>query len=203
MNFLNLAQNRYTTKMYNGKRIPEDTLNQLKEILRLAPSSINSQPWQFVFVGEERKNNLFAPLSLINEEQVKAASHIVIFRVLESVARFEQEAPSYISESGFAFYQKYIKSQGDAHVETWMGHQVYVALGYFLSACAAMGIDSTPMEGILPSEYDKHLPKDGYRTLFAVAIGYRDPEDANQPNRTPKRRKTEVVKSEEWKVKSE
>ena len=75
MNFLNLAQNRYTTKMYNGKRIPEDTLNQLKEILRLAPSSINSQPWQFVFVGEERKNNLFAPLSLINEERVKAASH--------------------------------------------------------------------------------------------------------------------------------
>ena len=182
MNFLNLAQNRYTTKMYNGKRIPEDTLNQLKEILRLAPSSINSQPWQFVFVGEER---------------VKAASHIVIFRVLESVARFEQEAPSYISESGFAFYQKYIKSQGDAHVEAWMGHQVYVALGYFLSACAAMGIDSTPMEGILPTEYDKHLPKDGYRTLFAVAIGYRDPEDANQPDRTPKQRKTDVVKSEE------
>ena len=98
MNFLNLAQNRYTTKMYNGKRIPEDTLNQLKEILRLAPSSINSQPWQFVFVGEERKNNLFAPLSLINEERVKAASDIVIFRVLESVTRFEQEAPSYISE---------------------------------------------------------------------------------------------------------
>ena len=45
MNFLSIAQNRYTTKMYNGKRIPEDTLNQLKEILRLSPSSINSQPW--------------------------------------------------------------------------------------------------------------------------------------------------------------
>ena len=79
MNFLSIAQNRYTTKMYNGKmyngkRIPEDTLNQLKEILRLSPSSINSQPWQFVFVGEERKNNLFAPLSLINEERVKAAA---------------------------------------------------------------------------------------------------------------------------------
>jgi len=37
MNFLSIAQNRYTTKMYNGKRIPEDTLNQLKEILRLSP----------------------------------------------------------------------------------------------------------------------------------------------------------------------
>ena len=139
--------------MYNGKRIPEDTLNQLKEILRLSPSSINSQPWQFVFVGDERKNEFFAPLSLINQERVKLASHIVIFRVLDSVARFEQEAPSYISEGGFAFYKQYIKSQGDAHVEAWMGHQVYVALGYFLAACATMGIDSTPMEGILPAEY--------------------------------------------------
>ena len=114
MNFLSIAQNRYTTKMHNGKRIPEDTLNQLKEILRLSPSSINSQPWQFIFVGDERKNEVFAPLSLINQERVKLASHIVIFRVLESVARFEQEAPSYISEGGFAFYKQYIKSQGDA-----------------------------------------------------------------------------------------
>ena len=62
MSFLSIAQNRYTTKMYNGKRIPEDTLNQLKEILRLSPSSINSQPWQFVFVGDKRKNEVFAPL---------------------------------------------------------------------------------------------------------------------------------------------
>lgn len=44
MNFLELAQTRYTTKAYNGARIAEQTLDQLKEILRLAPSSINSQP---------------------------------------------------------------------------------------------------------------------------------------------------------------
>ena len=50
------------------------------------------------------------------------------------------------------------------------------------------------MEGILPTEYDKHLPKDGYRTLFAVAIGYRDPEDKNQPSITPKKRKESVVR---------
>ena len=93
MNFLSIAQNRYTTKMYNGKRIPEDTLNQLKEILRLSPSSINSQPWQFVFVGDERKNEVFAPLSLINQERVKLASHIVIFRVLDSVAVSNKKHP--------------------------------------------------------------------------------------------------------------
>lgn len=194
MDFLSLAQNRYTTKIYNGKTLSKETLEQLKEILRLAPSSINSQPWEFILVGDKRKDEVFAPLSLMNEERVKQASHIVIFRVLESVERFEEEAPSYISEGGRTFYQQYIKPQGEAHVKAWMGHQVYVALGYFLAGCAAMGVDSTPMEGILPKEYDQHLPKNGYQTLFAVAIGYRDPEDKNQPYITPKKRKESVVR---------
>ena len=194
MPFLEVAQNRYTTKTYNGEIIPEETLHVLKEILRLAPSSINSQPWEFILVGDKRKDEVFAPLSLMKEERVKQASHIVIFRVLESVEHFEEEAPSYISEGGRTFYQQYIKPQGEAHVKAWMEHQVYVALGYFLSACAIMGIDSTAMEGILPQAYDQHLPKDGYQTLFAVAIGYRDPEDKNQPSITPKKRKESVVR---------
>lgn len=92
MDFLSLAQNRYTTKIYNGKTLSKETLEQLNEILRLAPSSINSQPWEFILVGDKRKDEVFAPLSLMNEERVKQASHIVIFRVLESVERFEEEA---------------------------------------------------------------------------------------------------------------
>ena len=52
MNFLELAKNRYTTKHYSTKRISDEDIAQLKEILRLAPSSINSQPWQFVFIDD-------------------------------------------------------------------------------------------------------------------------------------------------------
>ena len=52
MDFLQLAQNRYTTKHYSNKRISDSDIAKLKEILRLAPSSINSQPWQFVFIDD-------------------------------------------------------------------------------------------------------------------------------------------------------
>ena len=76
MNFLSLAQNRYTTKIYNGKTLSKETLEQLKEILRLAPSSINSQPWEFILVGDKHKDEVFAPLSLMNEERVKQASYL-------------------------------------------------------------------------------------------------------------------------------
>ena len=44
------------------------------------------------------------------------------------------------------------------------------------------------MEGLIGSEYDKMLNNNDYRTLFAVAIGYRNEEDSNQPYITPKSR---------------
>lgn len=197
MNFLELATTHYTTKSYQDKRIEKKTIEALKEILRLSPSSINSQPWQFLFVSDEKlKNESLAKLSLMNEQRVKQASHLVIFRVM-SPALFEEKRSQYISPSGYAFYQQHMKPQGEAYVASWLAHQVYVALGYFLTACTSMGIDSTPMEGILKEAYDKHLPKEeGYHTLFAVAIGYRDPEDKNQPTLNPKNRLplTEVIR---------
>ncbi len=51
MSFLDLAKNRYTTKTYSDKKIDTNKIEELKEILRLSPSSINCQPWHFTFVG--------------------------------------------------------------------------------------------------------------------------------------------------------
>lgn len=70
----------------------------------------------------------------------------------------------------------------------WLSKQVYISLGFFLSACASLGIDSTPMEGIEPDAYMDILALKGYRPLFAVCIGYRDANDFNQPSKTPKSR---------------
>ena len=97
---------------------------------------------------------------------------------------------------GLNFYHKVQKPKGDVGLYAWINNQVYIALGFFLSACASMGIDSTPMEGIINTEYDKLLNEPQYTTLFAVAIGYRDPEDSNQLHLRPKSRLPleEVVK---------
>ena len=51
-----------------------------------------------------------------------------------------------------------------------------------------MGIDATPMEGIEPENYDKIAGLEQYASIVAVAIGYRDAEDFNQPTRKPKSR---------------
>ncbi len=196
MDFLHLAQTRYTTKKYNGQRIAEEDIARLKEILRLAPSSINSQPWQFVFVSDEATKQAFAKVSMMNEEKINKASHLVVFMANSSLPSFEEKLSRATNPYALEFYQKQLKTKGDVALYSWINNQVYIALGFFLSACAAMGIDSTPMEGIQQAEYDKLLGDKDYTTLFAVAIGYRDAEDSNQLHLKAKTRLSaaEVVK---------
>ena len=197
MDFLKLAQTRYTTKHYSSQRVSDEDIAKLKEILRLAPSSINSQPWQFVFISDEATKEAFAKVSLTNEERVRKASHLVVFMANSALPSFEEKLTKAATEMGrLGFYQKMQKPKGDVGLYAWINNQVYIALGFFLSACASMGIDSTPMEGIVNTEYDKLLNEPQYTTLFAVAIGYRDPEDSNQLHLRPKSRLPleEVVK---------
>jgi len=182
MDFLQLAQNRYTTKHYSSKRVSDEDIAKLKEILHLAPSSINSQPWH------EATKEAFAKASFINEERVKQASHLVVFMANSALPSFEKKLAKASTEAGVGFYHKVQKPKGDVSLYAWMNNQVYISLGFFLSACASMGIDSTPMEGIVNTEYDRLLNEPEYTTLFAVAIGYRDPEDSNQLHLRPKSR---------------
>ena len=188
MDFLQLAQNRYTTKLYSSKRVSDEDIAKLKEILRLTPSSLNSQPWQFVFISDEPTKEAFAKVSFINEERIRQASHLVVFMANSALPSFEEKLAKASTEAGVGFYHKVQKPKGDVSLYAWMNNQVYISLGFFLSACASMGIDSTPMEGIINTEYDKLLNEPQYTTLFAVAIGYRDPEDSNQLHLHPKSR---------------
>lgn len=60
MDFLELSKKRFTAKKFDSsKKIPEDDIKKLKEILRLSPSSVNSQPWVFIFGSsdEAKKKN--------------------------------------------------------------------------------------------------------------------------------------------------
>ncbi len=189
MSFLDLAKSRYTTKKFDSqKKISEDKIIQLKEILRLSPSSIDSQPWKFVFVSDHNVKKQLADASFFNEHKVNDASHLVIFYALDDIQVFEDRIVQNYPEGAVAYYKNNIKPRSEADIKNWMAHQVYLSLGFFLSACASIGIDSTPMEGINLQEYARILPLNAYRPLFAVALGYRSDEDSNQPSITPKSR---------------
>lgn len=189
MDFLSIAKSRYTTKKYDpSKKISAEKIEQLKEILRLSPSSINSQPWKFTFISDEKLKNQLSEVSYFNLNRVKKASHLVVFNVIDNIPKFEKQIKENLSEGSVAYYNQNVQSDTEEEIKSWLAHQVYLSLGYFLTACAFMGVDSTPMEGIDTNGYAKILQSKDYKPLFAVAIGYRDPQDDNQPSITPKSR---------------
>ncbi|MGH1520091.1 nitroreductase family protein [Chryseobacterium sp. JK1] len=190
MNFLDKMKNRYTVKKYNPKgKISEENIATLQEILNLSPSSINSQPWNFIFANDNSKvKNQLAEASFWNKEKILESSHLIVFQVLKNSEDFEKQIDGVLPEGSVNYYKNFVKPKGEEGIKSWMKHQVYLSLGVLLSACADMGIDSTPMEGIEPEKYDAILNNEKYETLFAVAIGEKDETDANQPKFNPKTR---------------
>lgn len=183
MDFKSLAEQRYTTKMFDASRkISEAQIEELKHILKLSPSSINSQPWLFTFVSQKETKDALADASFFNAPKIKNASHLVVFSVMDDLDTFERHVEDNLAEGSVNYYKQFIKDQPAEKTINWLSQQVYIALGFFLAACATMKIDSTPMEGIEPEKYKDILKIEKYKVLFAVAIGYRDAEDSNQPS---------------------
>jgi nitroreductase/dihydropteridine reductase len=189
MSFLDKMQNRYTVKKYNPQtKISQEKIDELKAILNLSPSSINSQPWNFVFIKTQDIKEQLSEFSYHNKQKVIDCSHVIVFQVLKSSEHFESQMNDYLNEVGVNFYNTLVKPNGEESIKSWMTHQVYLSLGVFLSACADMEIDSTPMEGIQSDQYDAIINNPDYESVFAVAIGEKSEDDKNQLTITPKRR---------------
>lgn len=198
MSFLDLAKRRYATKKYDAaQKISTEKIETLKEIIRLSPSSINSQPWKFTFVTDESLKKQLAAQSYMNENSINDVGLLIVFSVMEDIIDFEKRNISILPEGWISFYEQMIKSNGDAATKSWMENQVYLSLGYFLSACISMGLDATPMEGIDRKAYKELLSQNGYNPLFAVTVGYADASDTMHPDLFPKSRfePSEIIQS--------
>ncbi len=149
MSFLNSMQNRYTTKKYNpNKKINSETINELKEILNLSPSSINSQPWKFTLVSNQKTKEQLSKVSWLNAGKVIDCDTVVVFSRIDNISLFEKQIEEELPAGAVSYFKEFIKPQSEEQIKSWFGHQLYLSLGVFLSACAEMGIDATPMEGI-------------------------------------------------------
>lgn len=94
----------------------------------------------------------------------------MVFSRINNSNLFEQQIEQELPEGAVQYYKEIIKPQTDEQIKAWFDKQVYLALGVFLSACAEIGIEATPMEGVEPENYDKIVHQTDYTTLMAVQL---------------------------------
>jgi len=178
---------RYATKQFDPTRkISAGDWAALEAALILTPSSCGLQPWKFIVVTDPAVREKLLPASW-GQRQIVDASHLVVFAAKTNLGEADIEtylgsiaATRGVSVESLAQFKGMmmgvvIKGMDAAARKTWAAHQVYIALGNFMTSAAVLGIDVCPMEGIEPPKYDEilGLTKEGLHSVFVATAGYR------------------------------
>ncbi len=177
---------RYATKRYNGESIPQSSLHDILESIRLTPTSLGIQPFHvFVIENPELRNQLKPALN--NQPQSTEASHLIVFASWKSVTETKvDEYMALIAETrgvtleslaGFrGMVWGYLSKQSPAEIESWASKQAYIALGTAMVSAASQQIDATPMEGFSAPAVNEilGLEKQDLHAAVILAVGYRD-----------------------------
>lgn len=194
--FLRLAQERYTTKHYNGQQIPREEFDTLLEILRLTPTSVNAQALHyFTATSQEARERLLPAFPEFNRDRITGASDVVVFtvpktlteahlrRVLdkeESDGRFPNAEVKNAQDQGRRYFAG-LHQGSEAELVAWEARQAYIGMGFLLLAAAGMGVDATTLGGMHFEKVDEilGLAAKGQKSVMACALGYRSSDDWN------------------------
>lgn len=191
---LNAFHYRASTRSYDGsKKIPADEFNAILEMGRLSPSSVGSEPWQFIVLQNPALRQKIKPFCW-GIPTMETSSHIVVILAKKN-ARYDSE---YFNEvmnrrglegeartKALAIYKKF-QTEDIAILESerslfdWASKQTYIALANMMTGAAMMGIDSCPIEGFDYKQVNQILADEGVfdPSEWAVSVmctfGYRD-----------------------------
>jgi nitroreductase len=182
---------RYATKVFDpSKKIPAEIWTVLEKTLVLTPTSYGLQPYRFLIVNNPAKRAELLPHSW-NQKQVVDASHFVVFtsrtemkeadvdKLIKRTVTVRKLPAEVLNAYRGMMLSDVVNGPRGKIAHEWATRQTYIALGNLMTAAAIVGVDACPMEGLVPSEYDKilGLANSGYATVVACALGYRSAND--------------------------
>ncbi len=190
---LDALEFRHACKAFDPeRRIPDDTVREIMEAARMSPSSFGLEPWRFLVVADPDLRAELRP-HCWNQPQITDCSHLVV--ILARSGTLEADSP-YVRacydrkglpaekvEASIARYGKYLAEEVKPLMSlyAWASKQCYIALADIMTAAAAAGVDSCPIEGFTKTEVDRVLAEHrgpDFETAVIVALGYRAGEQS-------------------------
>mgnify|MGYP001814320076 CR=1 FL=1 len=181
---------RYATKKFdNDKLVSNAKIKKLSQAFNLTATSFGLQPLKLIIANNKQLQQELVKHSM-NQEQVAQASHILIFCIETDIDTSYVEAyfkriksirntPDEILKPFKDYLIEDFEKQTQKEIEDWATKQAYLAMGNLLTVCAIEEIDSCPMEGFDPEQYDEifNLKEIGLKSVLVMPIGYRAEDD--------------------------
>ena len=181
---------RYAVKKFDSARIlANGKVEGLKHAFNLTATSYGLQPIKMLVVQNKELQKQLVPCSY-GQGQVENASHVLVICIekkidkafitqyFKRVKTIRGTSDAILKPFKDALITDFSKKEAK-EVKAWATNQAYLALGNLLSFCALEEIDSCPMEGFIPMEYDKllGLNKKGLTSVLVLPVGYRAKDD--------------------------
>lgn len=194
---LDVLHYRASTRSYDAtKKIPAEDFKTILEAGRLSPSSVGSEPWQFLVIQSPELRQKLKPFSWGMATTIETASHIVAILAKKN-ARFDSPFFADIMdrrgftgearEKAFAKYRQFqVEDMAIADSEQalfdWASKQTYIALGNMMTTATLLGADSCAIEGFNYAKANQVLAEEGlfdpneWGVSVMITFGYRDKE---------------------------
>jgi nitroreductase len=162
-----------TANGFTGQPVPAELLQEVYEIAKFGPTSMNTQPARYVFLTTPQAKARLAPaLSAGNVEKTNSAPVTVI---IAKDTRFFEHMPNiwHGPNAKEMFEGNVPMAQGTATRGTTLSG------AYFMIAARAMGLDCGPMSGFDTAKVNAEFFSDGrYQVDFLLNLGYADQSKA-------------------------
>ncbi|HEX3014448.1 MAG TPA: nitroreductase family protein, partial [Methanobacterium sp.] len=78
MEFKELVQERYAVRVYENRKVDDEKIDQILEMIMLSPSALNLQPWKVKVVSDDGlKEKLYQ--NSMDQKHIAACSHVMVF----------------------------------------------------------------------------------------------------------------------------
>jgi nitroreductase len=161
-----LFRNARTYNGWQDRPIPAETLKQLYDLLKWAPTSFNCQPARFVFVvSKEAKARLKPHLIPSNAEKTMKASACVI-------VAYDTKFYEHLPRNFPAYDAKPMFESNPELADVTAKRNGSLQGGYLIMAARSLGLDCGPMSGFNPAGVDAEFFSDGrYKSNFLCNLG--------------------------------
>jgi nitroreductase/dihydropteridine reductase len=180
MDFMDLVNQRYATKKFTGEGIPEDKINQLKEMIKMSASSFGLQPYKIIEIKEQETKDKLMEASW-NQPQINTCSHLLVFCSYPDIDKRIDQYEQMMKDAGvpeehvngyIGIMRGFMKDIPQEQRAIWAAKQAYIAVGNAINGAKAIGYDSCPMEGFDAAKYKEILGIDEELTpLVVVPVG--------------------------------
>ncbi len=146
------AERRRSIRAYEPDSMPKEDLDAILDVVRLAPSAFNLQPWRLVVVRDPALKARLAEAAF-NQRQVAGAPAVLVLYtdMQDALAHVEETVhpgmPPEKAAAAAAHVRNVFGKQSADERETWAAGQGYIALGYLLLAAESHGYQTSPMTG--------------------------------------------------------